>query len=371
MTESSCRRSGMHGPATGWLIRLWRQPDRYDWMCAYLDRNGVLKVCRLWSTVAYLPMPILAPLFVTSGGGLAPSVAKWMAGGNLAVGLGAVSLWATRIPTKSQSLCIVGLTQLVFAINILLQEQPAAAVIGCFVFGFLAVYVGVFHTPRYGVYGSILTLVVTAIATTRLALAGNVPLAVGAFWTVLVLSCLIPSITQLAVHTMGIDVADAHIDPLTGLLNRRGFTTTVAELFAARRDSDTDLAVLAIDLDRFKALNDTYGHAEGDRVLVAVAAALRANTRETAVIARSGGEEFVIVEMINPAGLAIMAQRLCAAIAALPHPLTASIGTATRPLRPSDDGDEAALDALLRAADSAMYTAKRRGGNQIHHALPR
>lgn len=126
--------------------------------------------------------------------------------------------------------------------------------------------------------------------------------------------------------------------------------------------------VALIDLDNFKALNDNHGHSAGDEALVQVAQALRANTRDTAVIARSGGEEFLIADTSSALDPTPLAQRICDAVAALPALVTASVGTACAPLDDVYDGTHQPLiDHLVTAADAAMYRAKRNGGNRFHH----
>jgi diguanylate cyclase (GGDEF)-like protein len=122
-----------------------------------------------------------------------------------------------------------------------------------------------------------------------------------------------------------------------------------------------------IDLDRFKELNDNYGHSAGDDALASVAYALRDATDDTAVICRSGGEEFVIADIWHPDEVESQAQRLCDVIAALPFGITASIGTAgIHPVHRAGDSVDLLAD-LITAADGAMYVAKRRGGNQAGH----
>jgi diguanylate cyclase (GGDEF)-like protein len=211
----------------------------------------------------------------------------------------------------------------------------------------------------------VFTAAVMTTVAIQLALAGRPQLAAAASWLVLAVCVLVPTCAQIAVHRLGIGAVNADSDSLTGLLNRRGFAAKTRELLAGRRADDKNLAAIAIDLDRFKALNDTLGHAQGDRALIAVAATLRANTRETAIVARSGGEEFIIVDTIAPEQLAAVAQRLCVAIAALPFPITASVGTAAHTLEALDADPQSTVDALVVAADHAMYAAKYGGGNQI------
>jgi diguanylate cyclase (GGDEF)-like protein len=126
-----------------------------------------------------------------------------------------------------------------------------------------------------------------------------------------------------------------------------------------------------IDLDRFKQLNDSYGHSTGDDALVSVARALRDTTDDSAVIGRSGGEEFVIADVWRPDEVERRARQLCDEIAALPFGVTASVGTAgVHPAYRSGSRSDLLIE-LIAAADAAMYAAKRRGGNQAaHHEWP-
>jgi diguanylate cyclase (GGDEF)-like protein len=159
-------------------------------------------------------------------------------------------------------------------------------------------------------------------------------------------------------------------DGLTGLFNRRALDERIeAEWQRARRQSEP-LSVLFIDIDRFKLFNDFYGHAEGDRVLAAVAKAIRtASRRATDMVARYGGEEFAVVLPATPAaGAAQIAEEVRRAVEGLgimhEHSeyggVTVSIGCATCVPRESTGAQ-----ALLRAADAELYTAKQAGRNQV------
>lgn len=139
-------------------------------------------------------------------------------------------------------------------------------------------------------------------------------------------------------------------------------------LLLATPATDMFLLVAVVDLDDFKSINDRHGHLAGDRVLVDVANALRASTCETAIIARTGGEEFVVADTSPTGDATPLARRICDAIAGLPVPVTASVGTACAPL----DGvparqHESMVHYLVGVADKAMYSAKRSGGNRFHH----
>ncbi len=164
--------------------------------------------------------------------------------------------------------------------------------------------------------------------------------------------------------------AMASTDALTGLANRVLFNDRIElALGLAQRDRGT-VALLCLDLDRFKAVNDTYGHATGDRLLQQVAARLRDATRATDMVARLGGDEFVIVQtgVHQPQAAAMLAARLVEALCA-PFDIQGrriNIGTSVGIALYPQDGDEAV--GLLRNADAALYRAKAdgRGAYRFH-----
>ncbi|MGZ9160335.1 MAG: putative bifunctional diguanylate cyclase/phosphodiesterase [Candidatus Limnocylindrales bacterium] len=153
-------------------------------------------------------------------------------------------------------------------------------------------------------------------------------------------------------------------DGLTGLANRALFKDRLGHALARASRGGRPTAVLYLDLDDFKAVNDRLGHVAGDRLLVAVGDRLRASTRDADTVARLGGDEFaIIVEETEPDEAAQAAQRILDTLA---PPFTvgdsqivarASIGIAIRSV---DSGD---ADELLRRADIAMYAVKARGGS--------
>jgi diguanylate cyclase (GGDEF)-like protein len=153
-------------------------------------------------------------------------------------------------------------------------------------------------------------------------------------------------------------------DPLTGLPNRTMFIDRVEQAFARQARTGRALAVLFLDLDRFKLVNDTLGHDAGDQLLVQVAQRLSAAVRPSDTIARFGGDEFTILceSLVSPGAVMVVADRVQAAfvepfgLAGDELFVTPSIGVATAE-RPTDGPH-----GLLRNADAAMYRAKARGG---------
>jgi two-component system, cell cycle response regulator len=161
-------------------------------------------------------------------------------------------------------------------------------------------------------------------------------------------------------------------DVLTGLANRRRLMTRLEEEVQRARRYKTPLAVVMIDIDHFKQVNDTYGHAMGDEVLRNIGAMLKANVRATDLAARYGGEELTLVLPHTDApGALLVAEGLREKFAELEHHLdgvslrkTASLGVAAR----DGQGEVPSAEALLKHADEALYRAKQGGRNRVEAA---
>lgn len=160
----------------------------------------------------------------------------------------------------------------------------------------------------------------------------------------------------------------ASVDPLTGAYNRRQFDVLADLEFKRTRRHGGAVSLLALDVDHFKQINDEWGHPEGDKVLQTVVRVIRDRLRSTDILARFGGEEFVVLMPhtdLEQALIVAETLRHCIAEAAahdtnaLPCPVTASFGVAT--LRPG----ETHLSDLIRRADMALYAAKRKGRNRV------
>ena len=153
-------------------------------------------------------------------------------------------------------------------------------------------------------------------------------------------------------------------DELTRVGNRRSFNERLQEELARARRYDSSLSIIMIDADRFKAINDQYGHAVGDEVLVALARTLQECIRDSDFLARYGGEEFMILlPETGRDGAAAMAERMRKALGALQvEPLESGL-TASFGVTELQGGDDA--DRLLNRVDEAMYEAKGRGRDRV------
>jgi diguanylate cyclase (GGDEF)-like protein len=164
----------------------------------------------------------------------------------------------------------------------------------------------------------------------------------------------------------------AEMDPLTELSNRRRFMAVATESITSAHEQPGQLALLMVDIDHFKRINDTFGHAAGDHALRLLARTLRESTRKADCVGRLGGEEFaILLPGSTPAVAQSIAERICEQVAriAVIHGdrsfgFTVSIGLASL-----GDGDAKPEDLLARA-DAALYRAKRGGRNRVVIANP-
>lgn len=215
----------------------------------------------------------------------------------------------------------------------------------------IAVAVLAMYTPVAVVYAgpTTVTLLLAVIVTTVL--------------TVLVVTSLRRNVFEILASAR----AEAHTDALTGLLTRRAFDEALErEVLRSARDRRS-LAVLLIDIDHFKRLNDTAGHQAGDEALRRLGVLLRGEVRRTDIVARYGGEEFcVLLPDCGSADADAMAMRICGDVRersqGWPSPLTVSIGVTTTPPQAADAA------GLVAAADRALYDAKAFGRDTVYHA---
>jgi diguanylate cyclase (GGDEF)-like protein len=184
---------------------------------------------------------------------------------------------------------------------------------------------------------------------------------------------------QAAVSIENVDLHEtvrrqALTDELTGLYNLRHFHDTLDAELERQRRFGTEVGLVMLDIDDFKQINDTYGHQQGDLVLIEVARALRNLSRDIDEPARYGGEEMaVILPQTDVAGAELLAERMRAAVEALridrldgdgELQVTASFGVASLPHNAHDKA------GLIAEADAALYRAKRAGKNRVARAEP-
>ena len=350
-------------------LRLWwAQPDHFDWLSAYLATRGLTAVTRylLAAILSMLALATLLMMFSPSGpqGSSARVVSVAVIVGLLGIAVGYVWRWPKR--RESRLFSVGGVFGI--AVACLVDADPRAGMVGCAAFIGLTGYVGFFHCARYLLLTLLVSLVAAIVCAVRLAVAGDPALALSGLLVMGGGILAVPFCGQVLVHWLSVDALKSSTDALTGLHNRRGFHRAASDLIAgAAGDPARCFSVVMVDLDGFKAVNDTYGHAIGDMILIAVADSLRKAAGDGAVVGRLGGEEFVAADITPHGDVADNAERLRTAIAATSWKVTASLGVASVGLMRLGDTREL-ISSLIAAADAAMYEAKRAGGNQIRHS---
>ncbi|MVU75914.1 diguanylate cyclase [Nocardia sp. ET3-3] len=355
----------------------WRDRVDYRWLVDTLRSHAALRGFKIMLGAGGIVMLLIAVLAALAQGDVSGPLG-WQGGVEATVaGAWTLRWWLLPWPREIESLVWIALFDLDTAANDLLARDRVIAVLGIVLLMAMGGYVTVFHGPRIlalHVGWSMLTAVMLAalIATGHLPATGrgepHTPgryqdLALG-LDIVLVMVVVVGVILPFVQVCHWIVRVDALSDPLTGLLNRRGLDSYLAAQVdrCGRRSG----YVASVDLDRFKTINDTFGHPFGDEVLVRAARRLRDTVEPEALVARTGGEEFVVVGCLRE-DPATVAEGLRAAVETtpdLPVTITASVGVAiVDAAQPDAEWTEAAFRRLLHRADSAMYRAKRLGGN--------
>ncbi|GAY13980.1 diguanylate cyclase [Mycobacterium sp. shizuoka-1] len=357
------RASWQGGQAGGRIARWWRQPDQFDWLTEYLRARGLGTPTRILMAIASGALTLMAVAALTSHD-LPPAVKVAFSVASVLTGVGYAAVWVRGWPTRRQSVAMAWLGGALVAAGCVMQPQPVVALLGCTGVAILGGYAAFMHNTKAIAVVVVIGVAAGAACAARMVATEGWVIAVAGLWLVVELNLAVPLAIQAVIRTLGTDVVRSDQDPLTGVLNRRAFYQRAKTLFTSPAD-DLHLVVVMIDLDKFKTLNDLYGHLAGDQALTAVGWVLREASNSTAIIGRFGGEEFIVVDAVSADAAERLPTQLCAAIAALPHPVTASVGAAVVRW-----GCGSAVDDLIRSADAAMYAAKRAGGNQTRICRP-
>jgi diguanylate cyclase len=348
------------------LRQWWHREDQYEWVTLLLRRRGMLLATqRIMATVAGSAALVPLSHLIAARRYTAESLAVGLTGAVFTVGM--MIYWLNRWPSRRQSAVIVIAGTVVIALWSLTQPVTALALLACAATAITGGYMAFFHGAKPLAFNFVVALLISVVASVRLELHSDFTSAVAAFWLIWFLNVSVPLAAYGAAGALREYLVRSDADPLTGLLNRRAFMEAVTHQLVDHDPSATHVTLVMVDLDDFKAVNDTRGHAAGDRVLLDVADLLRRLQPPAGIACRAGGEEFLIAIFGEPISAQAAAWRLCASLAALPHGVTASIGTTTIV---RDDLDRSPttdyVGELIAAADRAMYVAKRNGGNRVH-----
>ena len=278
--------------------------------------------------------------------------------------------WCCRPwPTRRMSLAFVVSADIVIAAAAVVDGNWLLALFSFNAFAMLSIYLMFFDGPKVLAGHAVWIVLATSAFAVRASEIANFDRIAFIAST---LSVVVPVVstalgTQLAIWALRNDANEAATDPLTGLLNRRGLHLHIGDLLGDGT-ADSEVAVMVIDLDSFKDINDSFGHTVGDEVLIRCARRIKSAVRGSALVARVGGEEFVVIDAVEPGSdVRRDFDRVRVAIGAPATPaVTASAGVTTVALAnlAIPEGDPTALlDGIIERADRAMFDAKREGGD--------
>jgi len=345
-------------------------PDQFDRFTRFLRDNGILMPTRIGIGVLVFLLGVTILLkrlgthsVQTIGFPLDVVVAVLVMIGGIALPVIATS--------RERSYFLVVSGDFAIAVIVLAEANPDQRLLGCLVFGLVGSYVAFFHNLRAQLWhllwsGTIIIVASIGVFTDAPSSASDV---LGRIAFAIPVITVIPVVTQIALALLSNDAQSSELDPLTDLLNRRGLARRTSELLQAKSSLDQSLLVVVIDIDNFKHFNDTYGHDVGDRVILRTAYRLHDWARSDAAIARIGGDEFVVVQMMPLPYVGDLLARIHPVMnSPTGEPLsTTSIGIAVHNGGwPDVQAAESGLHDLHRLADSAMYESKRMGGNHVH-----
>jgi diguanylate cyclase (GGDEF)-like protein len=357
------------GSFGSFVRRWWREPVDYMAHVEYFGKRGVARAIKtLIGLGTGLHGVITLTVILPFVGGLASHV--------VVASFGVMQLlwgwsWCLRPwPSRATSLAFVVSADIGIAAMVQVDASWLAGLFGFNAFAMISVYLMFFDGPKVLAGHALWSLLSAAAfalqisATTNFSSLSFTASTVAAI-TPVVLS---PLGVQLGIWAMRKDAHESITDPLTGLLNRRGLYLHVEDLLRDTPPGSTEVVVVVIDLDRFKDVNDSFGHTVGDEVLLRSARRIKASVRGSALVARVGGEEFVVVDLADDRVEERWDfDRIRDAISApAEHAVTASVGIASVSLTDftAPGTDRAALlDRSIDRADTAMFHAKRSGGN--------
>ncbi|AMT72578.1 GGDEF domain-containing protein [Mycobacteroides immunogenum] len=367
----------------GFLRQWWTEPVPTGWLRGFLHARKLDRTVRNLIGGYALIFAAICVAVQFSDTGPRSTVGRVIVGICALGSLGWALRWVVGPwPSLREAVAFVAFADIGIAVACWQDSDPLAGLVGTVLFTPVGAYVSFFLANRLLVAHIAWCAPMIVALSSRLFAEGTVGAAMTALVKVtsmLLVVVLIPAVIQFGIAVVRLDALAAQRDPLTGLLNRRGIYAAWQGLYNGLRrehslEGDQVIAAAIVDIDRFKSINDRYGHGTGDRVLVDLATALTSGSIGAAVVGRSGGEEFLVVTVCPAQAVAEFAARLREAVtASMPAGIavTASVGVAAQAISGVvSTTSQDAIDILTACADRAMYEAKRDGGDQSRILYP-
>lgn len=353
----------------GRLIRAWwSEPVAYATQVQYFTKRTMSKTIQVAIGIGtgldgVVSLVLLQPAASTPASGAA--MAAFAA---LQIGWG-LAWCLLPWPSRWLSLAFVASADIAIAAVVLLDGSWLFALFGWYFFTLMSVYMMFFDGPKVAAGHAVWVVLTACLFVTAVGSAAQFEgphlLLMAFVWVVPMVAA--PLGIQCGIWALRNDAYESVTDPLTGLLNRRGLQLHIGDLLRDNVATDTEVDVMVIDLDRFKDINDAFGHPIGDKVLIRCARRIKAAVRGSALVARVGGEEFVVIDLADVDQAERDSDRVRDAIAASADPpITASVGVTSVAVADFGTPEKdlaSVLDAIIERADRAMFDAKRDGGN--------
>jgi diguanylate cyclase (GGDEF)-like protein len=353
----------------------WSEPVAYATQVQYFTKRTMSKTIQVLIGIG------------TAFDGVVSLVLLWPAASTHAAGVAVAMFAALQIvwglawcflawPSRRLSLAFVVSADIAIAMVVLLDGSWLFALFGWYFFALMSVYMMFFDGPKVAAGHAVWVVITACLFVMQADIAaqfGELNLTVVTLvWVVPMVSA--PLGIQCGIWALRNDAYESVTDPLTGLLNRRGLHLHIGDLLRDNTATDAEVDVVVVDLDRFKDINDVFGHPIGDEVLIRSARRIKAAVRGSALVARVGGEEFVVIDLTESDRTDRDSDRIRDAIAAPAHPsITASVGVTSVAVAdfaaPGVDS-VTVLDTIIERADRAMFDAKRDGGNATIRIRP-
>jgi diguanylate cyclase (GGDEF)-like protein len=351
--------------STRLLRQWWNEPGDYSWVAEFLGPRGYLAGARVLIGTGGILMG-LSLLCLMAEHLVEPAVVSHAVVVVMAVAAFAWAAywWFLPWPPAAVSMILFAVTDVGIAVATAVHANPLGALSTTPLFAMTGAFIVFFFGPRVNAVHVVFATATIVATSVWLALSDQVdavPVAISKAIISLTVTVGIFPFLQFGFWLVRNNSVESLTDPLTDLANRRGLTNYLSRKSGRLTSSPDPLCAFVIDLDGFKQINDVHGHKVGDAVITRTADRIRVAVGPSAFVARTGGEEFVVVDLLTLQAATGVAEDIRAAIEALDAPkATASVGVAV-----GNVDDVAEFDAIYACADEAMYAAKRGGGNRI------
>ncbi|MGH3952414.1 MAG: diguanylate cyclase [Mycobacterium sp.] len=352
----------------GDMSRWWSSPSRYDLMMSYFSTRSMRLALRgaVGGSAGALAIIPLAMEFSPMG----PRTGVWRSldiVSSLLAFFWMLRWWFGPLPKESESAVFSVSAVASVCIACFADSDRGTGMHGLIALSLMAIYICSFHGARLIALYLFVSLATLAFLAVAIDLQHGWAVAVADSVVTATLLVGVPPFIHFAQLALTSDARAAAIDPLTGLHNRRGFDDQSTILAHAARTDRSELSIIMIDIDRFKQINDRFGHGVGDQVIADVGSQIKAISGDEAVVGRVGGEEFCVA-LRGPASQAReVAEQIRAGLESLDAmvTVTVSVGIATCLPTTSNNPPDKVIGQLAADADHAMYSAKRQGGNRL------